>query len=91
MDYYWPKMIIDAIVYTKRYYASQIHADYRHQPSKHLHPMITSWPLEACGIDKVRSIAPSSSKGHHYILTITDYFSKWSEAITLKKLKILTW
>lgn len=30
-------------------------------------------------------ITPPSSKGHRYILVITDYFSKWSEAIALKE------
>ena len=41
-------------------------------------------PFEALGIDVIGSISPSSTKGHQFILTITDYFSKWEEAIPLK-------
>ena len=32
----------------------------------------------------VGEINPNSSKLHKYILTATDYFSKWTEAIPLK-------
>ena len=36
-------------------------------------------------MDLIGKIYPSSSKGHCFILVITDYFSKWVEAIPLKK------
>src|SRR3954466_15370955 len=32
-------------------------------------------------------IHPPSSRGHRFILAITDYFSKWTEAIPLRKVK----
>src|SRR3954470_19266492 len=32
-------------------------------------------------------IHPPSSKGHRFILAITDYFSKWAEAIPLQEVK----
>jgi len=35
----------------------------------------------------VGPISPLSSKGHRFILTITDYFSKWAEAILLREIK----
>jgi len=38
-------------------------------------------------MDVVGPISPPSSKGHRFILAITDYFSKWAEAIPLKKVK----
>jgi hypothetical protein len=37
------------------------------------------------GIDVVGPINPRSSKGRMYILTATDYFTKWPETMTLKK------
>jgi len=40
------------------------------------------------GMDVVGPISPPSSKGHPFILAITDYFSKWAEAIPLKEVKI---
>nr|CAE04537.2 OSJNBa0040D17.5 [Oryza sativa Japonica Group] len=37
------------------------------------------------GIDMIGMINPPSSKGHKFILVGTDYFTKWVEAIPLKK------
>ena len=41
-------------------------------------------PFEQWGLDVVGEINLNSSKLHKYILTATDYFSKWNEAIPLK-------
>ena len=35
------------------------------------------------GIDIIGEITPIYSKQHKYILTTTDYFTKWAEAIPL--------
>jgi hypothetical protein len=42
-----------------------------------------SRPFEQWGLDIIGEITPSSSKQHKYILTATDYFTKWAEAIPL--------
>jgi len=39
------------------------------------------------GMDVVGPISPPSSKGHQFILAITDYFSKKAEAISLREVK----
>ena len=36
----------------------------------------------------IGSISPLTSRGHHIILAITDYFSKRAEAVPLKEVKI---
>jgi hypothetical protein len=36
----------------------------------------------------IGKINPSSSKGHQYILAITDYFTKWVEAIPMKSVTL---
>ena len=41
-------------------------------------------PFEQWGLDVVGEINLNSSKLHKYILTATDYFSKWNEAVPLK-------
>ena len=87
LGYYWPTMIADAAAYAKSCKACQIHADFRHQPPELLHPTAASWPFDAWGMDIVGPISPPSSKGHRFILAITDYFSKWSEAIPLVEVK----
>ena len=85
--YYWPTMITDVIKYAQRCKACQIYADFIHQPPELLHPTVTSWSFEAWGIDVIGPISPSSTKDHRFILTITDYFSKWAEAIPFVEVK----
>jgi len=84
-------MIVDAVEYAKRCKACQIHADFIYQPLELLHPTVTSWPFKAWGIDILGPISPPSAKYHRFILTITDYFSKWAEAIPLVEVKTTTW
>ena len=38
-------------------------------------------------MDLIRKIYPASSKGHSFILVATDHFTKWVEALPLKKAK----
>ncbi|XP_020263088.1 uncharacterized protein LOC109839069 [Asparagus officinalis] len=87
LGYYWPNMVQDAVTYAKRFHAYQIHANYMHRPPEHLHPSTTLWPFETWGMDIVGSVRSPSSKGHHFILAITGYFSKWAEAIPLREVK----
>jgi hypothetical protein len=44
-----------------------------------------SRPFKQWGLDGIGEITPSSSKQHRYILTATDYFMKWAEAIPLTR------
>jgi hypothetical protein len=50
-----------------------------------LNPIIKPWPFRGWGIDLIGQINPPSSKGHKFVLLATDYFTKWVEAIPLKK------
>ena len=38
-------------------------------------------------MDAIGPISPLTSKRHRFILTITDYFSKWAKAIPIKEVK----
>jgi len=87
LGYYWPTIVADAIKYAQRCKACQIQADFIHQPPELLYPTVASWPFEAWGIDIIEPISPSSIRGHRFILAITDYFSKWAEAIPLIEVK----
>jgi len=40
-------------------------------------------------MDVIGPISPPTSKGHRFILIITDYFSKWAEDVLLKEVKTL--
>ena len=48
-----------------------------------LQPVTVSCPFKQWGLDIIGEITPSSSKLHKYILTATDYFTKWVETIPL--------
>jgi len=65
----------------------QIHANFMHQPSELLHPIVTSWPFEAWEIDVIWPISLPSARGHRFILAIIDYFSKWAKVIPLAEVK----
>ena len=70
-------MIPNAIAYAM--HACQVYGDFVYQAPGHLHPMSSSWPLKMWGMDVIGSISPPTSRGHQFILAITDYFSKWME------------
>ena len=81
-------MIADAVKYAKRCKACQIHANFIHQLLKLLHPIVAVWPFEAWGIYVIGPISPPPARGHWFILVITDYFSKWVEAVPLAEVKM---
>lgn len=57
----------------------------------YLHPHdLAQAPFQVIGIDFLGPITPPSLKGNKYILVITDYFSRWQEAVALKDKKTLT-
>lgn len=86
MGYYWQTMVKDCLDYAWRYQACLFHANFIHQPPKVLHPTITSWTFEACGLDIVGPL-PKYSGGHLYILAAADYFSKWAEVVSVTEVK----
>ena len=50
-----------------------------------LQPITISESFEQWSIDVIGEINPDSSLKHRYILTATDYFTRWVEAIPLRK------
>ena len=54
------------------------------RPTFPLQPITIENPFKQWGLDIFGEINLNSSKLHKYILTATDYFSKWTEAIPLK-------
>jgi hypothetical protein len=49
-----------------------------------MNPIVKPWPFRGWGMDMIGKINPPSSKGHQFILAITDYFTKWVEAVPMK-------
>ncbi|BFG30001.1 hypothetical protein CerSpe_162750 [Prunus speciosa] len=84
VGYYWPTMKKDAHDFVKRCHTCQIHANLSHKPPTLLQDMRTPWPFHTWGLDLIGTIHPPSD-GYIWILTATEYFTKWVEAIPLRK------
>ncbi|CAL8992411.1 unnamed protein product [Prunus brigantina] len=84
VGYYWPTMKKDAHDFVRRCHTCQIHANLSHKPPTLLQDMRTPWPFHTWGLDLIGTIHPPSD-GYIWILTATEYFTKWVEAIPLRK------
>lgn len=54
-----------------------------------LHPIPVHWPWFHIGIDFVGPL-PLATDGSQYLLTISDYFSKWVEAVATPNKEAVT-
>ena len=81
--YYWPTMQADAVRYARSCQKCQLHGNLIHAPGRELIPSVTYWPFQQWAFDLVGKIHPSSSSGHKFIITATEYFTKWVEAVPL--------
>jgi hypothetical protein len=82
---YWPTMLEDCFEYYKGCQDCQKFGNIQRVPASVLNPIIKPWPFRGWGIDLIGQINPPSSKWHKFVLLATDYFTKWVEAIPLKK------
>jgi hypothetical protein len=82
---YWPTMLEDCFEYYKGCQDCQKFGNIQRVPASALNPIIKPWQFRGWGIDLIGQINPPSSKGHKFVLLATDYFTKWVEAIPLKK------
>ena len=81
--YYWPTIEEDACNFVRKCLPCQQHANLVHAPAQDLQPIAPPWPFACWGLDLVGIITPLSSDGHKWIITATDYFNKWVEAVPL--------
>ncbi len=83
--YFWPTMLEDCFRYYKGCQDCQKFGAIQIAPASAMNPIIKPWPFRGWGIDMIGQINSPSSKGHKFILVATDYFTKWVEAVPLKK------
>jgi hypothetical protein len=82
--YYWPTMLEDCFKYYKGCQACQRFAKIQMVPASIMNLIIKPRPFRGWGMNMIGKINPPSSKGHQFILAITDYFTKWVKAIPMK-------
>ena len=84
LGYFWPTMKQDAAECVKTCHTCQVHGNLIHTHPTNLQNMMTLWPFHTWGLDLIGPINPPY-KCHIWILVATEYFTKWVEAISLKK------
>uniref|UniRef100_A0A2N9GAK5 RNA-directed DNA polymerase n=1 Tax=Fagus sylvatica TaxID=28930 RepID=A0A2N9GAK5_FAGSY len=84
LGYYWPTMKKDTADFVKSCHTCQLQANLIHTHPTSLQNMATPWPFHTWGLDLIGPINPASG-GYIWILVATEYFSKWVEAIPLRK------
>eukprot|EP00253_Pinus_taeda_P011751 PITA_11751 len=82
--YYWPTLFRDTHEHVRKCGSCQVSSGRQRKPAFPLQLVNIDQPFEQWGLDIIGEITPQSSKQHKYILTTTDYFTKWVEAIPLK-------
>jgi hypothetical protein len=84
--FYCPTMITNCFRYYKGCEECQKFGNIQMVFAAMLHPIIKPWPFKGWGLDFIRQIHPSASKGHRFMLIATDYFMKWTEVVPLKNM-----
>jgi hypothetical protein len=77
-------MLEDSFKYYMGCQACQRFRKIQKVPASIMNPIIKPWPFRGWGMNMSDKINPPFSKNHQYILAITDYFTKWVEAIPMK-------
>ena len=85
--YYWSTMEADCHQHSRTCHKCQVYADKIHIPPVPLNVLTAPWPFAMWGIDMIGEIKPTASNGHRFILVAIDYFTKWVEAASGKKLR----
>eukprot|EP00253_Pinus_taeda_P005102 PITA_05102 len=84
VGYYWPTLFKDAHDYVRKCKICQTTSGRQRKLAFPLQLVNIEQPFEQWGLDIIGEIVPHSSNQHRYIITATDYFTKWVEAIQLK-------
>lgn len=78
-------MDMDCILFARPCEQCQKHGHIQNVPANEIHSIVKPWSFWGWALDLIGQVHPSSSKGHQFILVGVDYFTKWVEAICLKK------
>jgi hypothetical protein len=79
--YYWPKLFTDINAKVKACNSCQLFSGKQKLPALCLIPVKIEVPFQQWGLDFIREIHPHSSAQHKWIVTSTNYFTKWVEVV----------
>ncbi len=80
--YYWPTMRTDIKEYCATCATCIANTPSRLRAQLHPHELAKA-PFQVVGMDFLGPIRPASPNGNKFVMVMTDYFSKWVEAIAL--------
>jgi hypothetical protein len=83
--YYWTTIFKDSYVMIRKCVSCQRFSEKVKRSTMSLHSITIEYFFSQWGLDLSRPINPKFNKGHFYILTATDYFTKWKEVVDLNK------
>ena len=77
-------MLEDFFKYYKGCQACQRFGKIQMVPASVMNPIIKPWPFRGWAMDMIGQINPPSSKGHQWVLAVTNYLTKWVEAVPMR-------
>jgi hypothetical protein len=83
--YYWPTLFSDAYQHVQSCQHCQFFTGKPKLPAQPLKPVVVEAPFQQWGLDFIGEFKDNSSNGYRWILTATDYFTKWVKSIPTKK------
>eukprot|EP00253_Pinus_taeda_P030282 PITA_30282 len=83
--YYWPIVFRDSHAYAQKCKVCQTIAGRETKTVVPIRPVMIYRLFQQWGLDVIGEITMNSSQQHKYILTATDYFTRWTKAILLRK------
>ena len=82
--YYWPGMFRSTYQWVRNCEKCKLFSSKPQLAALPLKLVIIEEPFQQWGLNFIGPINPNSSAGHTHILTATNYFTKWVEAIPVK-------
>jgi hypothetical protein len=83
--YYWPTLFLDTYQHVRSCQPCQYFTGKSKLPAQPLKPVVVEAPFQQWGLDFIGEFKENSSNGYRWILTATDYFTRWVESIPTKK------
>jgi ribonuclease HI len=82
--YYWPTIFSDVHQFVRKCEPCQLFTGKQKLAALPLQPVVVEAPFQQWGLDFIGKFSDNSSNGYSWVLTATDYFTKWVEAIPTK-------